>query len=564
MRPSLLVQGILGVQFAHLVPGVLSSSHRHGHSHVHAQRHHQGPGHFHDDTWKAQAKPRHFVRDVQARQEPEPDYKCSATKGCPIGCCGAVDPVTGLGVCGGGEQYCGESCISQCDWKAECDPGTPGWGLQYANSSTCPLNVCCSEFGFCGITPGFCGGVLSPSPECGPESKTADKITIGYYEGWNGARPCGTMAPHEIPLGYYTHIFYSFALIHPTTFHIVDMDAETGSHYSEVTALKTKQRGLEVWIAIGGWAMNDPGDYRTTFSDLAKSDAAQDAFFESLITFMGIHGFDGVDIDWEYPVAEDRGGIPEDYDNFPRMMARMRARLNASGKKYGTSLTLPASYWYMQGFNLAALEPSVDFFNIMTYDIHGTWDSTVKAIGPKAFAHTNMTEIQIALELLWKNNVNPGRVNLGLGFYGRSFTMKDPNCMTPGCEFTGGAGNGTCTGTSGVLSAAEINAIIQNEPDVQVTFDAEAAVKIVTWGGNQWVSYDDEETLALKLQYANRRCLGGTMVWAIDLDDGTLINALGANLSRNKTIIYEPNPGRGTDGGKNTWVVKDVWIYSKG
>lgn len=107
------------------------------------------------------------------------------------------------------------------------------------------------------------------------------------------------MKPSEIPLGYYTHIFYSFALIHPQTFHITDMDAETGKHYREVTGLKSKQPDLEVWIAIGGWAMNDPGDYRTTFSDLAKSDAAQDAFFESLITFMGIHNFDGVDIDWE-------------------------------------------------------------------------------------------------------------------------------------------------------------------------------------------------------------------------------------------------------------------------
>jgi chitinase len=86
--------------------------------------------------------------------------------------------------------------------------------------------------------------------------------------------------------------------------------------------------------------MNDPGPYRTTFSDLAKSTSAQDAFFESLITFMQANNFDGVDIDWEYPVADDRGGIKEDFGNFVTLIRRLRQRLNATGRKYGLSITL--------------------------------------------------------------------------------------------------------------------------------------------------------------------------------------------------------------------------------
>lgn len=138
----------------------------------------------------------------------------------------------------------------------------------------------------------------------------------------------------------------------------------------------------------------------------------------------------------------------------------------------------------------------------------GVWDSTVQSIGPYAYAHTNLTEIQLGLELLWRNNVNPGRVNMGLGFYGRSFTMKDPSCMHAGCEFTDGAEGGECTGTPGVLSAAEIVKIIDGG-GATVTFDEAAAVKIVTWNSNQWVSWDDAETMKLKMDYANLRCLGG-------------------------------------------------------
>ncbi|KAJ0340497.1 hypothetical protein COL922a_003305 [Colletotrichum nupharicola] len=321
------------------------------------------------------------------------------------------------------------------------------------------------------------------------------------------------MAPKDIPLGIYTHINFAYALLNPKTFRLDDMDAGTASLYGDVAALKLSQPDLEVWIGedesfaddratIGGWAMNDPGPYQTAFSDMAGSEAKQDAFFDSLLTFMKKHDLDGVDLDWEYPVADDRGGIPEDFDNYVNLLRRLRQRLNASGRKYGISLTV--------------------------------------ALGPYALAHTNLTEIELGLELFWRNNINPERINLGLGFYGRSFTMKDPNCMSAGCEFTEGAKGGECTGTPGVLSAAEIVQIIDN--GATLTFDEKAAVMIVTWDTDQWVSWDDAKTLGMKVDFANRRCLGGTMVWAIDLDDGTLIDALGENIGRPKQDTIDEWP----------------------
>lgn len=56
------------------------------------------------------------------------------------------------------------------------------------------------------------------------------------------------------------------------------------------------------------------------------------------------------------------------------------------------------------------------------------WDKTVNSIGPYAFAHTNMTEIEMGLNLLWRNNINPERVVLGLGFYGRSKCQARIHC----------------------------------------------------------------------------------------------------------------------------------------
>ncbi|KAK0613259.1 chitinase [Immersiella caudata] len=465
----------------------------------------------------------------------EPDYLCSKAKPCKIGCCGPLDS-TGKGNCGGGPDFCAKGkCTSQCDWKSECNPG---WGKEWSELDGCPLNVCCSPFGFCGTTQDFCQGKKVASPNCPVAQKTSDKRTVGYYEGWNHERPCGTMTAQQIPLGYYTHINFAFAMVHPQTFRVAPMSDGVARLYKEMTGLKERQPGLEVWIAVGGWAHNDPGPYRTAFSDMAKSAANVNAFAESLVTFMQQNGFDGVDIDWEYPVADDRGGVKADFENYVRLLRRLRERLNATGRKYGISIAIPASYWYLRGFNLKDMEPWVDWFNIMTYDIHGTWDSTVKSIGSYAYAHTNLSEIDMGLELLWRNNVNPGRVNLGLGFYGRSFTMESPSCMNPGCPFKNatGAGAGRCTGTPGVLSAGEINEIIKKGGKQR--FDEKDAVQIVTWDRDQWVSWDDAKTLKIKQDFANQRCLGGTMVWAIDLDDGTLINALGSNLGRKKFDVF--------------------------
>lgn len=85
--------------------------------------------------------------------------------------------------------------------------------------------------------------------------------------------------------------------------------------------------------------------------------------------------------------------------------------------------------------------------------------------------------------------------------------MKDPSCLSAGCPFSDGAKGGACTGTPGVLSGKEIRDIIAK--GATVTFDQAAAVKIVTWDTDQWVSWDDEETLKIKVDYANQRCLGG-------------------------------------------------------
>jgi chitinase len=82
----------------------------------------------------------------------------------------------------------------------------------------------------------------------------------------------------------------------------------------------------------------------------------------------------------------------------------------------------------------------------------------------------------------------------------QGFTLSDPSCKTTGCLFSGGGTPGPCTDTSGFLSSVEIETIVAN--GATITLDSQAAVKIATYNNDQWVSYDDADTLPLKYEFA--------------------------------------------------------------
>lgn len=142
-----------------------------------------------------------------------------------------------------------------------------------------------------------------------------------------------------------------------------------------------------------------------------------------------------------------------------------------------------------------------------------------------------MTEIDEGLSLLWRAGVSAANVVLGLGFYGRSFTLADPSCTDPWCTFSEGGKAGECTNAAGILSAAEISRIISDK-SLTPKYDEKAAVKWITWDSDQWVSYDDEETFVAKSTYASDMGLSGTMVWAIDqgVFGETNLEYIGSNL----------------------------------
>jgi chitinase len=95
---------------------------------------------------------------------------------------------------------------------------------------------------------------------------------------------------------------------------------------------------------------------------------------------MNKYGFDGIDIDWEYPIS---GGIakgrPEDKQNFTLLMAEIRHQMSqlqkSTQKKYLLTIASPAGA-QMSHYELSAAAEYIDWYNVMTYDFHGAWEKS--------------------------------------------------------------------------------------------------------------------------------------------------------------------------------------------
>lgn len=231
-----------------------------------------------------------------------------------------------------GPAYCGTGCLGQCNATAECG--------QYAAEpgKECPLNVCCSQFGFCGTTKDFCDAecqsncVEHPSPPAGGSGKVFDRV-IGYYESWSNVKSCHKIRPYNLPLDALTHVNYAFAYIDPASYQLTTMDSLTpGSLFDDLTYLKSIKPDLEIWISVGGWTFSDNNTRtQSVFGDIAADATKRQLFADNLVHFMQQHGFDGVDLDWEYPGAPDRGGKTEDTANYVQLLETLRSTFDRSG-----------------------------------------------------------------------------------------------------------------------------------------------------------------------------------------------------------------------------------------
>ena len=247
-----------------------------------------------------------------------------------------------------------------------------------------------------------------------------------------------------------------------------------------IAGLKEKKPSLKVLLSVGGWGSS-------RFSEMAANDSTRTAFAADCRRVIDKFGLDGIDIDWEYP-GSGAAGIsfsPADKENFTLLMRDVR---QAVGKDKLLTIATSATGRY---YDFKAIEPYVDYVNIMAYDME-------EAPFHHAALHCSAMTEEWSCEKAVAEHIAGGfpvqRLVLGIPFYGH--------------------------GTNEAPEALDYRHIISID-SLYSRWDSVAKVPyLVNSGGAVVVNYENAQSIELKCRFLHRQGMLGAMYWDYDSDDG--------------------------------------------
>jgi len=388
---------------------------------------------------------------------------------------------------------------------------------------------------------------------------------VGYYPSWAVAK--GVLL-RDVRADELTHINYAFSNVSASgecilgdpsadtqrSFSAADSvsgqaDSSQGGalrgNFNQLRELKQKFPQLQTLISVGGWTWSE------NFSSAASSEASRQKFVESCIDLYlkqspGV--FDGIDVDWEYPVSGGlHPGRPEDKAHLTALLKEFRHQLDelgaADGNHYLLTIAAPAPPGTAQNLERGQIAEIVDWINLMAYDFHGTWETATGFNAPLFAAAEDAgsgLNVHDAVEGYLQAGVPADKLVLGVPFYGHGWQGVPPALNGLHQPSSGAA----APGTWGEPGAFDYKDIKQNyRPNYWRLWNDQAQVP---WLYNStsgiFISYDDPQSLAAKAAYVEAQGLGGMMAWELSQDDGSLLDALYTGLQPGGLTMSIPTP----------------------
>lgn len=321
-----------------------------------------------------------------------------------------------------------------------------------------------------------------------------------------------------------THLLYAFAAAHPdnaTLAPIVTLKAaserEELQRYVDFNSLKRANPQLRTMLSVGGSIQANKD-----FVQVVSTADGRRKFAVNTVEYLRTWGFDGLDIDWEYP-----GDPPDTKRNFTLLLQELRLAFQADAtSRQSASLLLsvaaPVSQIQMDaGYEIEQVSSLVDFINLMAYDFHGSWN-TITSFNSPLYGRRGDPRFSPDLSVNWavqawlQKGAEAEKLVLGIAGYGQSFTLQNQSQHGVGAPTTGPGVPGRWRRMAGQLSYFEVCEYLA-AGGVSVWDDLQRVPYVYLH--DQWVGYDNPDSIKDKVDFAMGHSLGGAMLWSLDMDD---------------------------------------------
>lgn len=350
----------------------------------------------------------------------------------------------------------------------------------------------------------------------GPWAPADGRVIIGYVFAKDDLLDPATIAAEKL-----THINYAFANIKDGL--VVEGFAHDLENLRVLTGLRQRNPRLRILVSVGGWTWSGG------FSDAARTRESRQRFVQSAVEFVQRHDLDGFDVDWEYPGLPGYGNVnrPEDKENFTALMSDLRHAFDAEGasrgRRYDITFAAGASADVLAHTQMDAVQPFVDYVNLMTYDFREAGGDAQAGHHSNLYAHPadphHMSADRAVREFL-AAGVPASKLVLGVPFYGHAWAEVEP--ASDGLYQEGKPPRERVDTHYGNLAA------LATAPGWVRRWDALAQAPYL-WNADKrvFIAYDDPESLALKSRYIREHGLAGAMFWEYRADPtGALLGTL--------------------------------------
>lgn len=384
-----------------------------------------------------------------------------------------------------------------------------------------------------------------------PESESVSVVpgsnynNVTYYTSWSASTTDRNLHPGDLDVSQLTHINYAFADIcwkkygsgsraceDPTipaqNRYVHDGEILVGDptfdfqNFKAFETVKASNPHLKLMVSVGGWSWSG------NFSNIAMTEETRRAFANSAVSFLRNYNFDGLDVDWEYPVENgkpENSRSPKDKENFTLLMKAVREALDAAGSEDGKYYLLSIASWQADKFTVNADIPNsvryLDFVNIMTYDYSGSSDTLGHHNSP-LFYDKNLTTSSAPRNhvlggLLGHLNggVPTHKLNVGVPYYGKGWD----DCPPTGQYQTCSGGTKLKTWEPGVFDFSDLENNYIDKNGYKRYWNEAAKVPYLYNDQNKvFITYNDANTMKYTASIVKSLDIAGVMSWDISGD----------------------------------------------